>query len=125
MLLAHGNHTPFIAEVETYGERIVADFVVPEDNSGYISMETTGNVATTEFFSPVDKRSPMVAEYSGTMPVHNCVCDGAKKGCLSGMCHFADKSSDLCMYFILVALATLKSKLFCVSTSQSFRMQCS
>jgi hypothetical protein len=60
VLLAHGNHTRFVDEVETSGERIVADFILPADNSssfGIITGPSNDASTTADFILPADNSS--------------------------------------------------------------------
>jgi hypothetical protein len=98
VLLAHGNHTRFVDEVQTNGERIVTDFVIPDDNSGFIGIITGSNTSTAT--STTTTTAPTIialsAEYSATVPTHSCFCED-DSSCLQGLCHAADKRQDLCL----------------------------
>jgi Early growth response N-terminal domain len=115
VLLAHGNHTRFVDEVQTNGEHIVTDFVIPEDNSGVIGMITASNEASTSTntssstssnssSNPItiitttdnSSASTLSVEYSATAPTYNCVCEDGF-GCLQGLCYAADQRQDLCL----------------------------
>jgi hypothetical protein len=106
VLLAQGNHTRFVDEVETSGESIVADFVIPDKNSGSFGIITappsnassTATTGTTVTINGNPTVIAMSAEYSATVPTYNCFCpEDASSGCLAGLCHAADQNKDLCL----------------------------
>jgi hypothetical protein len=93
VLLAHGNYTRFVDEVQTNGEHIVTDFVIPENTSGNIGIITASTETST---SSSSSSSTLSAEYSATVPTYNCFCEDGS-GCLQGLCHAADQRQDLCL----------------------------
>jgi hypothetical protein len=100
VLLAHGNHTRFVDEVETNGENILMDFVIPEHTSGHTGIITAASSETSTSNSSKSSDSSsgtLSATYSTTVPTYNCFCEDSSSGCLQGLCHAADQSQALCL----------------------------
>jgi hypothetical protein len=98
VLLAHGNHTRFVDEVETNGEYIVMDFVIPEANSGPLGTRVSPTSNSSSTSSGSSSSGTLSATYSTTVPTYHCFCeDSSSSGCLQGLCHAADQSQDLCL----------------------------